>query len=41
MSEMGDMVLKHNSPIGPWKWMPNTSIPEPVINDRRGLEESN
>ena len=29
MSEMGDMVLKHNSPTGPLEWMPNTSIPEP------------
>ena len=41
MSEMGDMVLKHNSPTGLLEWVPNTSIPEPVINDRRGLEESN
>ena len=41
MSEMGDMVLKHKSPTGQWERMPNTSIPEPVINDRRGLEESN
>ena len=41
MSEMGDMVLKHNSPTGQWEWMHNTIIPEPVTNDRRGLEESN
>ena len=41
MSEMGAMVLRHYSPTGHWEWMPNTNIPELVINDRIGLEESN
>ena len=33
MSEMGDMVLKHKSPTGQWERMPNTGIPEPLINE--------
>jgi len=32
MSEMGAMVLMHDSPTGLREWMTNTNIPEPVIN---------
>ena len=32
VSSDGAMVLKQNS-TGQWEWMPNSNIPEPVIND--------
>ena len=32
VSSDGAMVLKQNS-TGQWEWMPNSNIPEPVVND--------
>ena len=32
LSSDGAMVLKQNS-TGQWEWMPNSNIPEPVVND--------
>ena len=32
ISSDGAMVLKQNS-TGQWEWMPNSNIPEPVVND--------
>ena len=33
VSSDGAMVLKQNTSTGQWEWMPNTNIPEPVVND--------
>ena len=33
VSSDGAMVLKQNSSTGQWEWMPNSNIPEPVVND--------
>ena len=33
VSSDGAMVLKQNTSTGQWEWMPNSNIPEPVVND--------
>ena len=33
VSSDGAMVLKQNSSTGQWEWVPNSNIPEPVVND--------